>query len=293
MLLSVLLIISWRPAAIWVTVYPRYSLPLCPVRAQCRRKSSLHLILLVWSPSPEGTVWMREKRAVWKEQLGAAERSQVVPRNTQEDRAALLWAPGTWRTQSLTPPHIPARPQTSQRVRDSAGEVPAAMQEDSYFSIHFSVDIFFASAEATLWGWLQLLPNFWGKVPSAQGKESIWPTVFISQPGFFQAWQITLLAEEQHKCQVGISKNERFNLSQHREKDLKNTFKCEKIPFVYAQTKQPRGSLTKFQLELKKKSKKISAVIHRRLQAASARCELEPGSSKYLNNQWAPWGPRW
>lgn len=59
----------------------------------------------------------------------------------------------------------------------------------------------------------------------------------------------TLLAEEQHKCQVGISKNERFNLSQHREKDLKNTFKCEKIPFVYAQTKQPRGNLTKFHLE--------------------------------------------
>lgn len=59
----------------------------------------------------------------------------------------------------------------------------------------------------------------------------------------------TLLAEEQHKCQVGISKNERFNLSQHRENDLKNTFKCEKIPFVYAQTKQARGSLKKFQLE--------------------------------------------
>lgn len=60
----------------------------------------------------------------------------------------------------------------------------------------------------------------------------------------------TLLAEEQHKCQVGISKNERFNLSQHRKKkDLENTFKCEKIPFVYAQTKQPGGRLTKFQLE--------------------------------------------
>lgn len=59
----------------------------------------------------------------------------------------------------------------------------------------------------------------------------------------------TLLAEEQHKCQVEISKNERFHLSQHRAKDLKNTLKCEKIPFVYAQTKQPRGSLTKFHLE--------------------------------------------
>lgn len=59
----------------------------------------------------------------------------------------------------------------------------------------------------------------------------------------------TLLAKQQHECQVGISKNEIFHLSQHREEDLKNAPKCEKIPFVYAQTKQPRGNLTKFHLE--------------------------------------------
>lgn len=47
MLLSVPLIICWSPPGIWVTGYPRYTLPLCPVWAQSRRKASLHPILLV------------------------------------------------------------------------------------------------------------------------------------------------------------------------------------------------------------------------------------------------------
>lgn len=268
-------------------MYPRYTVPLCPAWAQSRRKSSLHPILLVCD------LTLLRARCEWgrREQCERSSWDGKYP-GRQHSFTASTRDMGT---HSLTPSCIAMEPETNtgSGTEQERSLEPSSLLCESLGHTFFCA-FFFSLAEAAPWGWLQLLPNFWGKVPSAYGKESIWPTVFISQPGFFLAWQIThcLLRSNTSAKLEFLKVKDLIYHSTEKKKDLKNTFKCEKIPFVYAQTKQPGGSLTKFQLELKKK-KKPSAVIHRRLQAASARRELEPGSSKYLNKQWAPWGPRW
>lgn len=182
MLLSVPLIICWRDLSHCVSKVHCPSVS-CLGTEQKEVLTSPHPAG-VWSHSPEGTVWMREKRAVWKEQL-----RREIPRKT-----AQLYCQHQGHGDTLPDPFLHCYGARDQhRVGDRAGEVPGAILSALWepWPYIFLCIFFFSLAEAAPWGWLQLLPNFWGKVPSAYGKESIWPTVFISQPGFFLAWQIT------------------------------------------------------------------------------------------------------
>lgn len=156
-----------------------------------------------------------------------------------------------WPLTAFLPGQKPATEPLAVRGRSlEACRKRATLWEPQSFALNFSVDFFFCLGRSNNVGWLQLLPNFWGKVPSAYGKESIWPTVFISQPGFFQAWQITCcLLRSNISAKFEFLKMKGISFITAQRKGSEKRPSVWKIPFVYAQTKQPRRNVTKFHLE--------------------------------------------